>query len=432
VGDGPLAWTLAVLDDDPTGVQTLSGVRVLLRWNVTVLRALLGRASAIHLLTNSRALAANEARAVVADATRAIREADGQAAVVLRGDSTLRGHVLEEYLGIRDGRGTREYPLLLLAPALPSAGRVTVGGTQLLEQDGVRVPVHLTEFAHDGVFSYRNSRLLEWLEERSRGFFAASRGVEVDLHAIRTDGAKAVTRAIADVQIAAPTAIALDAETAADVEVIADGFRTAVQQGSTAVLRCGPAVAGALGRVTATSFAQMPHAEQVLVVCGSYVSQSRRQLEALAERHPEALIEVDPLVLASKDEAAARSAAEIRHRLRSTGIAVLATPEARPSALLDLDAGLRIARGLADIVRRADTPGAITVIKGGVTSAITIRYGLGADEADVVGPVLPGVALWRLRDDEHRARNVLVVPGNVGTDDLLVRVIDQLLSGTRT
>ena len=48
------------------------------------------------------------------------------AAVVLRGDSTLRGHLLEEYLGLRDVVTPSGWPVLLLVPALPSAGRITI------------------------------------------------------------------------------------------------------------------------------------------------------------------------------------------------------------------------------------------------------------------------------------------------------------------
>jgi len=405
-------------------------VRVLLTWQPARLRALLAGSTAIHLLTNSRALAPAEARAVVTNATAVVREVGEDAAVILRGDSTLRGHILEEYLGVYEGAGLARYPPLLLAPALPSAGRVTIGGIQYLERDGVRVPVHLTEFAQDGVFSYTTSGLLDWADERSQGFFAASRGTEVGLDAIRDGGPEAVAQAILGAERAAPSAIAMDAETANDVEAVAAGFKLALRRGADIVLRCGPAVAGALGGATASGFVGFPFADEVLVVCGSYVSQSRRQLEALGRRHPKAMVEVDANDLASTNEAAAaRAAAKVRRRLRSGGLAVLATARNRPAALSDLASGLQIARGLAEIVRRVDRPRALTVVKGGVTSAITMRHGLAAVEADVIGPVLVGVALWKVTDAHGRTRDVLVVPGNVGDDEVLVRITELLRSG---
>lgn len=419
---------MAVLDDDPTGVQTLAGVTVVLDWQPPRVRAALEAGPAVHLLTNSRAFGPAEAQALVASAAAAVMEAAPDAAVVLRGDSTLRGHVLEEYLGVVAARGSGGHPPLLLAPALPTAGRVTVGGVQFLERDGVRVPVHLTEFAADGGFSYGSSRLLEWAEQRSAGYFRAESGIEVGLEALRSSGGRAVLEAVEQASRAGrPAAIAVDAETADDTAIVAAGYRLVVGSGAEVVLRCGPAVAGALGGATAATLAAMPTAEKVLLVCGSYVAASGRQLGAVAGRHPEAVLEVSAQVLASGDAPRLDAAAAgLAARLDSGGLAVLATPRVRPSSLANLASGLQIAHGLAQIVRRLDRPEAVVVIKGGVTSAVVLRIALGAAEAAVVGPVLPGVALWRADDDDARERVVLVVPGNVGEDDLLVRIIDSI------
>jgi hypothetical protein len=167
---------LVVLDDDPTGVQTLAGIRVLLVWDDPgrIARALAGRNS-VHLITNTRALEPDEARTTVAAAARASLGAVSGARLLLRGDSTLRAHLLEEYLGLCDALG-RGRPPLLLVPALPSAGRVTREGVHLIERGGRAEPLHETEYAGDGVFAYSTARLLEWAEERSDGLFRASAG----------------------------------------------------------------------------------------------------------------------------------------------------------------------------------------------------------------------------------------------------------------
>ena len=120
-----------VLDDDPTGVQTLAGIRVLLSWDADRVRAALAARPSVHLITNTRALSATSVRAFVAEAARVALEGAPDATVVLRGDSTLRGHVLEEYLGVRDVVAPSGWPVLLLVPALPSAGRVTIDGVDV-------------------------------------------------------------------------------------------------------------------------------------------------------------------------------------------------------------------------------------------------------------------------------------------------------------
>jgi uncharacterized protein YgbK (DUF1537 family) len=171
--DGPPATV--VLDDDPTGVQTLAGIRVLLTWDADRIRAALTGRPAVHLVTNSRALPPDHVRSLVAAAAGAALEARPGARLVLRGDSTLRGHLLEEYLGVCDVLKSIR-PVLLLVPALPAAGRITRDGVHLFVRDGVATPLHDTEYARDGVFTYASSRLLEWAEERSGGLFAAARG----------------------------------------------------------------------------------------------------------------------------------------------------------------------------------------------------------------------------------------------------------------
>jgi hypothetical protein len=46
----------------------------------------------------------------------------------------------------------------------------------------------------------------------------------------------------------------------------------------------------------------------------------------------------------------------------------------------------------------------------------------------VIGPVEPGVALWKL-DTRYGPLKYLVVPGNVGDEGTLIRLADRLASG---
>jgi uncharacterized protein YgbK (DUF1537 family) len=420
---------IAVLDDDPTGVQTLSRLRVLLDWDENRVSRALSHAESIHLLTNSRAFGSQDARALVRSAASAVATAMPTATIVLRGDSTLRGHVLEEYLGLRDVWQTECFPPLILVPALPSAGRVTIGGVQYLERDGERLPVHMTEFAHDGLFAYSSSRLLEWADERTAGLFKAQNGLEIGLDSLRLAGPQMLVDTVQKARTAPmPTAVSVDAETAEDVEAVAEGVRRAVAQGGAFIVRCGPTLAGALGHATALSYADFPSSGQVLVVCGSYVQQSVRQLERLLSWFPDQVIEVDPFDLTTADKRRFSAITNLlREHLDTCGLAVLAVSSPRPERLSDLTSGLRVATGLATLVASLDRPQALVVLKGGVTSAVVIKDGLGALEAEIVGPVLPGVALWQILEPDPRP--VLVVPGNVGEDELLVRIVDRARGG---
>jgi uncharacterized protein YgbK (DUF1537 family) len=421
---------LVVLDDDPTGVQTLAGIRVLLAWEdpARIARALEGSGS-VHLVTNARALAPEEAQAAVAAAARAALAGVADAHVALRGDSTLRAHLLEEYLGLCEALD-RGRPPLLIVPALPSAGRVTRGGVHLIEQDGRSRPLHETEYARDGVFAYSTSRLLEWADERSGGLFPASAGRELHLDALRDGGAHAVAAALDALGRAGrPAVLAPDAETEEDLATIAAGYEIAAREGVEVLVRCAPAFAGILAGTTAPGPAPMPTATgPLLVVCGSYVPMSTRQLEALGSARPGLLVEVDVDALAGANpadevERAGRAGSEVIGR---AGVAVLATERERPEGTSLAD-GLRVAEGLARAAGRVEPAPAVVIAKGGITSAVTLLSGFGSSEADVQGPVLPGVSHWRARR-EREPLDYLVVPGNVGDERLLVDLVDGLLA----
>jgi len=421
-GAAPILDRIVVLDDDPTGVQTLAGIRVLLAWrdSEAIARALEHQAS-VHVVTNTRALSPARAREVVATAARAALAGVPGARLVLRGDSTLRGHLLEEYLGLCDATGGGRPPLLLV-PALPSAGRVTRGGVHLIERDGGAEPLHTTEYARDGVFAYRSARLLEWAAERSDGLFAVAAGRELSLGALRSRGPELVASALDELARSERACVLVaDAENEDDLALVARGYAAAVEAGIPAVVRCAPAFAGVLAGTAAKSFVPVPAARDgLLVVCGSYVLTSVRQLAALAADRPQSVVEVDVLELASGHPEAeqGRAALAASDALARTGVAVLATPRVRPAAVSDLAAGLRIAEGLAGAAGRVEPRPGVVIVKGGVTSAVTLRVGFATSEADVLGPVVPGVSRWRARTP-RRTLDYLVVPGNVGDDGLL-------------
>ena len=291
--------------------------------------------AAIYVLTNSRAEEPTAAYRTVFEAATAARDSSMSSPIVLRGDSTLRAHLLEEYLGVRDALAPgRELPMLLV-PALPAAGRITVDGVHLIEQDGKRIPLHDTPYARDPQFAYADARIVQWAEDRSGGYFARSASVEIGLNELRTRGSAVVADALLRIADNGSASVCVpDAESQEDLTIIADGLRGAWRSGAEVVVRCAPAFAGAIARNTATRYATPSSARHgLLVVCGSYVPRSTRQLARLVEAHPGVLIEVDVLALAGQAPAVEilRVARAAQDQLAATGLAIVATPRDRPS-----------------------------------------------------------------------------------------------------
>ena len=123
---------IVVIDDDPTGSQTVHGCPLLLRWDSEALEAGLRHPSPLlFILANTRALAPEAAAARVREICAALRRPRAALGledwlVVSRGDSTLRGHFPLEVEVMAAELGP--FDATLLVPAFLEGGRTTVAG----------------------------------------------------------------------------------------------------------------------------------------------------------------------------------------------------------------------------------------------------------------------------------------------------------------
>jgi len=389
-----------VLDDDPTGTQSATGVQVLLRWDVDVLEAALAQGS-VYVQTNSRALEESAAVALVTgirdqtlEAARRLGVGARDVRFVLRGDSTLRGHVVAEtdvFAGADD--------VVLFVPAFPAGGRTTVDGVHLVGD----VPAGETEYAADPVFGFRSSRLSDYVREKS-----SRTPVPVPIDVVR-DPAR-LREAFA---AAAPGSVLVpDVHTDDDVDALA---RVAVE--FPVVVRCAAPLAAALAGVRSVGFLDrplVPGTPRVLVVCGSHTDGARAQLADLARHHPAAL--VLPTAEALLDPVAAGKALAARAR---PGFTVLASERDRSGEHNTLAHGEKVMTALTTAVRELLPEFDVVVSKGGITAAEIASTGIGADRAVVEGQVAAGISVWRMTAADGRAVRQVVVPGNVGGPDAI-------------
>ncbi len=348
---------------------------------------------------------------------------------MLRGDSTLRAHLLEEYEAVRDAVFPAQHPVHLLVPAHPVAGRVTLGGRHLSVEGGMAVAMHETEFGRDPHLGYGTSDMLEWAHERSSGYFDHSVGTRVDVERLRREGHTSVLTAIEDVaRTGKPGVCVPDCETLADLDLIAEGLDAARSRGLPVLVRCAPPFVGVVGGVSARSTVPLPLAPAgALVVCGSWVQGSSRQVRALERWAGRPAIEVDIDGLLGDRGAAvlAHVALEASAQIARHGWSIVATPRHRVE--LTEAEGRRLAERLGQVVGAIAPRPDLVAVKGGITSAAVVREGFGAALAWVEGPVTAGVSLWRLGGET--SRRVIVVPGNVGDDDLLMHIVKQATNG---
>ncbi|MFJ5224604.1 four-carbon acid sugar kinase family protein [Streptomyces sp. NPDC088400] len=457
---------LVVLDDDPTGTQTVAGVPVLTTWTVDDLRwALRQDSTAFFVLTNTRSLAPEAAAARNREVVRALTEAsaaEGTGFVLAsRGDSTLRGHfpletdVLAEEVPV-DG--------VVLVPAYIEAGRLTAGSVHWMRTADGMLPVAESEFAKDATFGYANSGLPEWIEEKTGGRIPAGDVLRITLEDIRLRGAEHVAGLLTSLSDGRPAVV--DALCDDDLRVLALASATAEGSGARLLYRVGPSfVRARAGQAahppltaaelrtfshpgaspTATSQAEASRTSQAeasrpaahgLIAVGSHVGLTTRQLDRLRERGGLAEFELDVPSLLDEDRRAAHVAevAQACAEALGSGEVVLRTTRALVTGA-DADDSLAIARAVSGAVVEtvraitAERRPAFVVAKGGITSSDVATQGLEIRRAWARGTLLPGiVSLWEPVSGPSVGIPYIVFAGNVGGEDALADVVDLLRS----
>ena len=467
---------LGVLDDDPTGSQAVHNVQV-----VTVLdekaygAALDGPAGTCFVLTNTRSLdepAAVEMNERAARGLIAVAERAGvRVQLISRSDSTLRGHVMAEVAALQAVRHSvsgRGFDGVLLVPAFLEAGRVTAGDIHWARLGADLVPVGETEFARDAAFGYRASDLRDFVAEKSGGAIRPGDVASISLADIRLGGPSRVQELLA--QVRDGRWVVVNAAEYSDLDAVACGVLRAERNGRSFLFRTGPSFVRALlgmGPKPPLRGAQIwppaspaagggptgappgvsagaPPGGHGLVVVGSHVGQTSRQVAALNARGGVTGVELDVPALIRGDDVITPAVRQVATALRHSD--VLLYTSRTVLAGRDPAAGLAIARAVSaalsrvvrDTLAAASSPGragpAWIVAKGGITSHDVAVSGLGIRRAEVIGQLFPGViSVLRPLEAAPEAigRPFVVFAGNVGDEETLGEVVGILNGNSR-
>ena len=166
---------IVVLDDDPTGIQTVHGCLMLTAWTPGLVReALRDKAGFFYILTNNRAHLPGEAARRIEEIMNTVLQVNAEYGhrimFISRSDSTLRGHfpletdvmaqVYEKYYGVK-------IDAVFLVPAFIEGGRITKDDTHYVRRGNEIIPAADTEFARDPVFGFRSSNLKDYIREKA-------------------------------------------------------------------------------------------------------------------------------------------------------------------------------------------------------------------------------------------------------------------------
>ena len=308
--------TIVVLDDDPTGTQTVYDLPVLTVWSEAALDAEFGRGTpAFYVMTNSRSMGQEEAAAVgraIAGRLRTAAARHGRRlSVISRSDSTLRGHypleidVLAEALsgdsgdsGATTAANANAIDGQILVPFFLEGGRLTLDDVHYVAEGDRLVPAAQTPFARDHAFGFTRSNLRDYVEEKTGGRIGRDDVESITLDDLRTGGPTRVRAKLSALRNMC--ACIVNAVTMRDVQVFAlglldaearDGRRFLVRSAASFVqARIGLPKRPILdaGRIRSKGGGAGAHgtgaggrANGGLVVVGSYVPKTTRQLEEL-------------------------------------------------------------------------------------------------------------------------------------------------------
>ena len=454
---------LVVLDDDPTGTQTIADIPVLTSWAVDDIRwALRQPTTAFFILTNTRSLteedAAERNRQIVDALHQAAELEDVRYVLHSRSDSTMRGYFPLETDVLAEELAARGTPVdgVMICPAYIEPGRVTVNSLHWSRTNDGMIPVAHSEFAKDASFGYLNSDLRDWVEEKTEGRISRDDVAAITLTDIRVGGPDRVEEILTGLSNAQP--VVVDAADYADLQIVVVALLRAEAAGKIFVYRTGPSFVRSrsgqqftpaidAGRLTEI-LAAAPHEEgetrpdtdHGLIVVGSHVGLTTRQLDQLRSQGQIIELELDvPTLLddSARDEHVSGVAAEAATVLREGDADSDVVIRTSRTLVKGTDAAdsLHIARtvsaSLVGTVREivAQVRPAFVLAKGGITSSDTATEGLGIRRAWCRGTMLPGiVSMWEPVSGPAQGIPYIVFAGNVGDDQALATVAETLRS----
>ena len=440
---------IVVLDDDPTGVQTVNGIYVYTAWDEeTLLEAFRAPEQMFFILTNSRGLTARESRQQHEEIAQSIARASAVTGtdflLLSRSDSTLRGHwpmeteVLRKTLEHLTGKC---YDGEVIYPFFPEGGRYTLNGIHYVRQGAWLVPAGQTEFAKDKSFGYRASSLADWCEEKSEGRYPAAACCRISLEQLRAGDTDGIAARLTDVK--AFGKIIADSADYDDTAVFVTALCRALASGSEFLFRCAAALPKVLGSVpgrpllTREDLLDNGNGNGGVILVGSHVDRTSRQLAALREsRCPVSFLEFNQhrvLEEGGLEDEADRVLRQAEELLLSGRSAVIYTRRER----LDLDTtdrdrqlqiSVRISDALTGIVGNLSIRPSFIIAKGGITSSDVGTRALRVRKALVKGQIRPGIPVWQTGEESKFPGIPFVIfPGNVGDDEDLRRIVEALI-----
>lgn len=440
---------IVVLDDDPTGIQTVHDVSVYTDWKLKTMEAgFREQNSMFFILTNSRGFTVDQTseahREIAHNIVAAAKNTDSDFMVISRGDSTLRGHYPLETQTLREvleSESGKTYDGEIIFPFFKEGGRYTIENIHYVKDGDQLIPAGQTEFAKDKSFAYHASDLTQWCEEKTQGAYRAKDVVSISLDDLRNFKIDQITTQLKSVTRF--NKVIVNAIDYCDVEVFCIAFVRAVLAGKEFLFRSAAAVTKVLGGVsdkpllTKEELVEPGNVNGGIVLVGSHVNKTTLQMEEL--RHCKFPIEfivfnqhlvlVEGALMQEVERVVALAEEKIK---AGQTVAIYTRRDRFDLPTDDADEQLRVSVAISDavtsIVGKLTVRPNFIIAKGGITSSDVGTKALHVKRATVMGQIQPGIPVW-MTGAESKFPNMpyIIFPGNVGETDTLRKAVELLM-----
>lgn len=439
---------IVVLDDDPTGVQTVHDISVYTNWSEDSIRKGFEEKNKLfYVLTNSRGFTAEETtkahKEIAAVVDKVAKETDKEYIYISRSDSTLRGHYPLETILLRDAYETYTGSKIdgeVMCPFFKEGGRYTIDDVHYVRYGEDLVPAAETEFAKDKTFGYTKSDIKEYVEVKTGGAFKASDVTSIsldDIRALNYDKIEQQLMAVHDFN-----KIVVNAIDYVDVKVFCVALYRAMSKDKVFMFRTAAAIVKVMGGVTSQPLLtreQMVVKETAnggIIVVGSHTEKTTKQVEMLKSNPNIKFVELDATLV--KDDKAFAEEVERCLKLEEEYIKEGKTVCVFTTRKLitadtgnkedDLRLSVKISDAVQSLVGKLTITPSFVIAKGGITSSDVGTKALAVQKANVLGQIEPGIPVWQTGPESKFPQTPYVIfPGNVGDETTLKKAAEKLM-----
>jgi len=434
-----------VIDDDPTGSQTVHDCLLLLKWDCsTLVKGFESKSNLFFILANTRSLSENDAKLTIEEICKNLKtvitsQAYKEIIFISRGDSTLRGHNFLEPIALNSCLGP--FDATFHIPAFIEGKRFAINGSHFVD----KTPISQTIFATDKIFGYETSNIKNLLFQKSKSQINIEDIQNLflsDIEILNDEENNIVFKRLKNLKN--NKHVIVDAENYTQLNKISLVIKKLTKQ-KKFLFRTAASFISSISEKKCVLYDEkffsnlrIRNQEKSflpgLIIVGSYVELSTIQLKNLLEISNCNPIELDVFeffkITSSENNHKRRNlfkkklSKEIRFSFEKGRTPVLFT--SRKFMSLDYSEQFNfynsLARFISELVADLKYEIGYLISKGGITTNVILSNGLNADYVYLEGQILTGISVvtYNLKNGEKLP--IVTHPGNIGTKDSLVNI----------